>query len=166
MVSLNLFDISFQQWLATMLSSEILLPRSLQGLVEVCTVTSQPIIFGLIFTALIPLFHMNVGNKNALIVIQCCTSDHFYCSIKRILAWMLFSDSVIVVVEKLLPFKSRYLLVSASFRRRHVFESLRLQANTGSWKVTTFPLKRILLLYLYLEFNSMSLKTRYGPRRW
>ena len=34
---------------------------------------------------------------------------------------MLFSDSVIVIVEKLLPFKSLYLLVNASFRRRHVF---------------------------------------------
>ena len=79
-------------------------------------------------------------------------------------AWMLFSDSVIVIVEKLLPFKSLYLLVNASFGRRHVFfvglllarrsgqlpvaarrrrrdvfESLRLQANKDSWKVTTFP---------------------------
>ena len=34
---------------------------------------------------------------------------------------MLFSDSVIIIVEKLLPFKSLYLLVNASFRRRHVF---------------------------------------------
>ena len=34
---------------------------------------------------------------------------------------MLFSDSVIVIVEKLLLFKSLYLLVNASFRRRHVF---------------------------------------------
>ena len=34
------------------------------------------------------------------------------------IAWMLLSDSVIVIVEKLLPFKSLFLLVNASFRRR------------------------------------------------
>ena len=33
---------------------------------------------------------------------------------------MLLSDSVIVIVEKLLPFKVSFLLVIASFRRRHV----------------------------------------------
>ena len=33
---------------------------------------------------------------------------------------MLLSDSVIVLIEKLLPFKSLFLLVNASFRRLHV----------------------------------------------
>ena len=47
----------------------------------------------------------------------------FYSTNCSLTAWMLLSDSVIVIVEKLLPFKI----------------DLRLQTKKDSWKVTTFP---------------------------
>ena len=54
---------------------------------------------------------------------------------------------VIAVVRRAVtqPRRSGQLPVAPWRRRRDVFESLRLQANKDSWKVTTFPLRSIIM---------------------